>query len=47
MDKLVFSFSDYKAYLQHRAGGKRQRRGVRSAMADILKCQPTYMAMRC
>lgn len=44
MDKQIFGFTSYKTYLQHRAGAKRQRRGVRSAMAEILKCQPTYIS---
>jgi uncharacterized protein (TIGR02147 family) len=42
--KTVFDFNDYKAYLAERAGGRRQRRGIRSLIAKTLKCQPTYVS---
>lgn len=39
----VFDFDDYKAYLRSKVGGPHQKKGVKSAMARALGCQPTYV----
>jgi uncharacterized protein (TIGR02147 family) len=44
MSKNIFEFNEYKAYLAHRVGGHRQRRGLKSLVAKTLKCQPTYVS---
>lgn len=43
-DKSVFTFQTYKPYLLERVGKKGQRKGIRSAMARALRCQPTYIS---
>jgi len=40
----VFEFKTYKAYLESRLGGRRQRLGLRSSVARTLGCQPTYIS---
>ena len=40
----VFSHTDYKTYLRSRAGEKRMRRGLKSQMAQAMRCQPTYVS---
>ncbi len=42
--KSVFEFDHYKTYLSYRVGGPRQRRGLKSLIAQTLKCQPTYVS---
>jgi uncharacterized protein (TIGR02147 family) len=42
--KIVFNFIDYKPYLVHLVGRKGERKGVRSALARTLRCQPTYIS---
>lgn len=39
----LFESVDYKAYLCSRVGEAGQRKGVKSAMARALNCQPTYI----
>jgi uncharacterized protein (TIGR02147 family) len=39
----VFDSPDYKAYLRSKVGGATQKKGVKSAMARALGCQPTYI----
>ena len=43
-EKQIYDFSDYKAYLQAKVGAKSARRGLKSAMAKALSCQPTYIS---
>ena len=43
MDKTVFEFQDYKAYLREFAGIG-QRKGLRLKMAAAAKCQHTYVS---
>lgn len=40
----LYDFKDYKAYLRSRVGGKSARRGLKSALAKALSCQPTYIS---
>ncbi len=40
----IYSFQDYKEYLRFRVGPRQQRRGVKSALARALSCQPTYVS---
>lgn len=42
-DKSIFDFTTYKAYLEHRVGGYRERKGQRSLVAKALGCQPTFV----
>jgi hypothetical protein len=45
MSKItVFDFSEYKGYLKSHLGGKSHRRGVKSALAHAIPCQPTYVS---
>lgn len=44
MNKQVFDFHDYKAYLHQKVGGKSARRGLKSAIANAVNCQPTYIS---
>jgi uncharacterized protein (TIGR02147 family) len=44
MEKAVFEFSDYKAYLREFAGVG-QRRGLRLKLAAAAQCQPTYVSL--
>jgi uncharacterized protein (TIGR02147 family) len=39
----VFESQDYKHYLRSKVGGPNQKKGVKSAMARALGCQPTYI----
>ena len=39
----IFESRDYKAYLHTKVGGPRQKKGIKSAMARALGCQPTYI----
>jgi uncharacterized protein (TIGR02147 family) len=41
--KSILDFNDYKEYLRSKVGGPRQKKGVKSAMARALGCQPTYI----
>ena len=45
MSKLitVFESGDYKEYLRSKVGGPTQKKGVKSAMARAMGCQPTYI----
>jgi len=44
MAKSIYDFSDYKAYLRSQVGDKTARRGLKSALANALSCQPTYIS---
>lgn len=39
----IFEAADYKQYLQSKVGGPKEKKGVKSAMARALGCQPTYI----
>jgi uncharacterized protein (TIGR02147 family) len=39
----IFESKDYKQYLRSQVGGPTQKKGVKSAMARALGCQPTYI----
>lgn len=41
---MIFDFTEYKAYLEHKVGSKIQRRGLKSELAKALNCQPTYIS---
>ena len=41
--KTIFNSADYKAYLHSKVGGPHQKKGVKSAIARALGCQPTYI----
>ncbi len=43
-DKSLFSFSNYKSYLEAKTGAEGTRKGVKAAMAKSLSCQPTYIS---
>ena len=43
MDKNVFEFKSYKAYLEFRVGGYRERRGLKTRVATAMGCQPTFV----
>ncbi|MGE3263075.1 MAG: TIGR02147 family protein [Bacteriovoracia bacterium] len=40
----VFEYKTYKDFLQATLGGKKQRKGQKSALAKALGCQPTYIS---
>src|SRR6185312_16823085 len=40
----IYEYSDYKAYLRSKVGDKAARRGLKSALAKALSCQPTYIS---
>ena len=40
----VYDFSDYKDFLRFKVGDKSARRGLKSALAQALGCQPTYIS---
>jgi len=40
----IFEFHSYKTYLEARVGPRTQRRGIKSALAGALRCQPTYIS---
>jgi uncharacterized protein (TIGR02147 family) len=42
--KNLFSYSSYKAYIRQRAGGAHTKKGVKTALAKALHCQPTYIS---
>jgi uncharacterized protein (TIGR02147 family) len=42
--KAIFEFKNYKKYLESRVGDRRQRSGMKGAMAKALRCQPTYVS---
>ncbi|HMN68945.1 MAG TPA: TIGR02147 family protein [Bdellovibrionales bacterium] len=42
-ENSLFGSDDYKDYLRSRVGKPGQRKGVKSAMARALNCQPTYI----
>jgi uncharacterized protein (TIGR02147 family) len=44
MEKNLFSFTDYKAYLRAKLGQKSARRGLKTGLAQALACQPTYIS---
>lgn len=44
MDKSLFEFTDYKAYLRARTGAGSARKGIKSALAKALNVQPTYIS---
>ena len=44
MEKHLFEYKHYKDYLLSRTGSKKQRRGIKTAMAQALRCQPTYVS---
>lgn len=44
MDKDIFKFSSYKAYLRLRTGGVGRKTGSKSALARALSCQATYIS---
>lgn len=41
--KSIYEFENYKDYLRSKAGGPHQKKGVKSAIARALGCQPTYV----
>jgi len=41
--KAIFEYTDYKEYLRSKVGGPHQKKGVKSAIARALGCQPTYI----
>lgn len=43
-ENQIFEFNDYKAYLLSKLGKKNERKGLRSALARELQCQPTYIS---
>lgn len=44
MNKNVFQFSSYKAYLHSRTGSAHSKPGIKSALARALGCQATYIS---
>src|SRR4051812_35479383 len=40
----VFDFKSYKDFLKSKVGPETSRRGIKSAMAQALRCQPTYVS---
>lgn len=44
MEKNVFEFKAYKDYLRARTGVKGTRKGIKSALARLMNCQPTYLS---
>lgn len=40
----IFEFAAYKPYLHKRVGRKGDRRGLKSALARALRCQPTFVS---
>lgn len=43
-EKQLFDFVDYKSYLSAKLGAKSARRGLKSALAKALFCQPAYIS---
>ncbi|MGZ3695471.1 MAG: TIGR02147 family protein [Bdellovibrionota bacterium] len=44
MDKTIFEFKHYKAYLQEKTGGTGTKTGVKTALAKAVGCQSTYLS---
>ena len=44
MNKSIFDFSDYRAYLESKTGAGGTRTGVKASIAKTLSCQPTYVS---
>jgi uncharacterized protein (TIGR02147 family) len=44
MNKTVFDFLDYKAYLRHLTGERGTRHGMKVRIATALGCQPTHIS---
>jgi len=45
MEKTIFDFKDYKQYLRERiASYPKKGRGMRSALATAIRCQPAYLS---
>lgn len=44
MENLVFDYSSYKPYLEHRLGSKSQRKGLKSKLASTIGIQPAYLS---
>ncbi|OQW48811.1 MAG: hypothetical protein A4S09_13515 [Proteobacteria bacterium SG_bin7] len=44
MDKTIYDYLTYKAYLRHRFGDKSSRRGEKIAAAKAINCQPTFIS---
>ena len=40
----LFSYTSYKPYLEARLGGKNQRKGAKSRLAESMNCQSTYLS---
>lgn len=40
----VFQFTSYKAFLEAKVGPREERRGIKSQIAQVLGCQPTYIS---
>lgn len=40
----IYDFAEYKAYLRFKVGEKTQRRGLKSAVARHLNCQPGFIS---
>jgi uncharacterized protein (TIGR02147 family) len=43
-EQMIFDFIDYKAFLRFKVGAKSARRGLKTALAKALSCQPTYIS---
>lgn len=44
MNKSIFNFVHYKDYLHERCGASGTKRGVKTALANALGCQSTYLS---
>jgi uncharacterized protein (TIGR02147 family) len=44
MEKNIYEFKTYKDYLRARAGQKGTRKGIKTALARLMNCQPTYLS---
>lgn len=44
MSTTIYDFAHYKDFLVHHMGPKRQRRGLNAALAQALRCQPTFIS---
>lgn len=44
MKENIFSFLSYKTYLSSKTGASNTKRGVKTALAKALGCQPTYIS---
>lgn len=43
-DKSIFEFLDYRAYLESKTGVTGTRKGIKTAIAQALRCQTTYVS---